>query len=138
MMDNHRQAFKEEAYELLAELEISLLELESSPDDAELISRVFRAMHTIKGSGAMFGFDDIAAFTHEVETIFDVVRNGTLEVSQKLVDLTLAARDLIKGMLDASESGAGAGTEGCSEVIAELRAMAPRDEDAPPPAAPKA
>ena len=68
MTVDHREAFVEEAHELLAELENSLLELEETPDDKELVGRVFRAMHTIKGSGAMFGFDDIAAFTHEVET----------------------------------------------------------------------
>ena len=82
MKDKHRRAFKEEAYELLAELETSLLELEKTPDDEDLIGRVFRAMHTIKGSGAMFGFDDIAAFTHEVETVFDLVRNGRMAVTR--------------------------------------------------------
>ena len=107
MMDNqYADTFKEEAYELLAELESSLLELEDRPDDMELVGRVFRAMHTIKGSGAMFGFDDIAAFTHQVETAFDQVRSGRLAVSKKMISLTLAARDQIKTMLD------GAGQEG--------------------------
>ena len=67
-LDIHKQAFREEAQELLTELEHSLLEWEEQPDDMELVGRIFRAMHTIKGSGAMFGFDDIARFTHEVET----------------------------------------------------------------------
>src|SRR5512137_1873843 len=124
MKDQYRDAFKEEAYELLSELESSLLELEETPDDKDIIGRVFRAMHTIKGSGAMFGFDDIAAFTHEVETIFDMVRNGKLEVSKRLVNLTLAARDLIKSMLDNSDTGAGADTEASYEIIAELRGLA--------------
>ncbi|HJV34813.1 chemotaxis protein CheA, partial [Geomonas sp.] len=124
MIDVHRQAFKEEAYELLAELETSLLELEERPDDAELIGRVFRAMHTIKGSGAMFGFDDIATFTHEVETIFDMVRNGRLEVSTRLVNLTLEARDLIRAMLDAADSGRGADVEASFRIISGLRELA--------------
>ena len=47
-----------------------------APDDAELIGKVFRVMHTIKGSGAMFGFDDIAEFTHGIETVYDRVRSG--------------------------------------------------------------
>lgn len=99
-MDQHRQAFKEEAYELLGELETSLLELEELPEDAELIGRVFRAMHTIKGSGAMFGFDDIAAFTHQVETVFDQVRDGRIFITKEIVDLTLSACDQIKKMVD--------------------------------------
>ncbi|UFS72557.1 chemotaxis protein CheA [Geomonas sp. RF6] len=102
MKDVHAQAYREEAYELLSELESSLLELEENPEDIELVGRVFRAMHTIKGSGAMFGFDEIAAFTHEVETVFDRVRNGEMKVTKTLVTLTLDARDQIRVMLDAT------------------------------------
>ena len=105
MMQAQREAYREEAYELLSELETSLLALEEVPGDAELIGRVFRALHTIKGSGAMFGFDDIAAFTHDVETVFDLVRNGKMAVSKALLDLTLAAGDQIRAMLDASDDG---------------------------------
>jgi two-component system, chemotaxis family, sensor kinase CheA len=133
MIDVHRQAFKEEAYELLSELESSLLELEERPDDSDLIGRVFRAMHTIKGSGSMFGFDDIAHFTHEVETIFDMVRNGKLQVTKILVNLTLSARDQIKSMLDNSDGGGGADLQESGRIIAGLRALA--SFDAPAPAA---
>ena len=130
-MDVHRQAFKEEAYELLAELETSLLELEERPDDADLIGRVFRAMHTIKGSGAMFGFDDIARFTHEVETVFDLVRNGKLQVTKVLVNLTLAARDQITSMLDNADGG-GVDPGESAGIIAGLRALtASEAPDAP-------
>ena len=87
MMEQHVAAYREEAIELLTELETSLLDLEETPDDKDLISRVFRAMHTIKGSGAMFGFDDIARFTHEAETVFDLVRNGKMEVTKELLSL---------------------------------------------------
>ena len=66
MLDNQQQAFLEEAGELLSELENSLLELEERPADPEVIGRVFRAMHTITGSGAMFRFDQVSAFTHRV------------------------------------------------------------------------
>ena len=96
MIEAQREAYREEAHELLGELEISLLALEEFPGDAELIGRVFRALHTIKGSGAMFGFDDIAAFTHEVETVFDLVRNEKMAVTKALIDLTLAAGDRIR------------------------------------------
>lgn len=129
MIDQHGQAFKEEAYELLAELENSLLELEENPNDMELIGRVFRAMHTIKGSGAMFGFDDIATFTHEVETVFDLVRNNKIPVTKTLVNLTLSARDQIKSMLDAS-NGDGIVDESLSaKVIAGLRSLLPQENN---------
>ncbi|WP_415717409.1 chemotaxis protein CheA [Maridesulfovibrio sp.] len=104
--DMTTQVFKEEAYELLGELETSLLELEDVPDDMDIINRVFRALHTIKGSGSMFGFEAIAEFTHEVETIFDSVRNGELPISKPLLTLSLSARDHIYSMLE-SPSGEG-------------------------------
>ncbi len=99
MAEMHSEAFREEAYELLADLESSLLELEENPGDADLIGRAFRSMHTIKGSGAMFGFTDISELTHEVETVFDQIRNGTAFVSKALIDKTLKAGDLIRSML---------------------------------------
>jgi two-component system chemotaxis sensor kinase CheA len=138
MKDKHQEAYKEEAQELLGELEDALLELEQAPEDSALIGRVFRALHTIKGSGAMFGFDQIAAFTHEVETVFDLVRNGRIEVTRELVDLSLAARDEIRALLDGSKPGAAAGRE---KIIAALRLLIPQvlaevEEDQPvPPAA---
>jgi two-component system chemotaxis sensor kinase CheA len=135
MMDQHGLAFKEEAYELLVELETSLLELEENPDDRELIGRVFRAMHTIKGSGAMFGFDDIAAFTHEVETVFDLVRNDKLTVTKNLVNLTLAARDQIKAMLDSSGGDGAVDASVSAEIIAGLRELVPQEKSVAMPAA---
>jgi len=59
--------------------------LRGSPDDSELIGRVFMAMHTIKGSGAMFEFVKISEFTHEVETVFDHVRTHKVKVTKDLI-----------------------------------------------------
>ena len=103
MMDNFKETFKVEAFELLAELEAALLELEMSPGDTATIGRTFRALHTIKGSGAMVGWDEIAVFTHEVENVFELVRQGRVEVSKELIDLTLAAGDLIRCMLESRD-----------------------------------
>jgi two-component system chemotaxis sensor kinase CheA len=100
MLDGFQDSFREEAYELLNSLEQSLLELEDRPDDPDLVSAVFRSMHTIKGSAAMFGFDAISDFTHHVESMLDDVRNGRLAVSRSLIDLTLESRDHIRNMLE--------------------------------------
>lgn len=128
-METQREAYRTEAYELLAELETSLLALEEDPGDMELIGRVFRALHTIKGSGAMFGFDDIAAFTHDVETVFDLVRNEKLGVTKMLIDLALRAGDQIRGMLDGSEGGAVADTSMAGEITSALRELIPKPGD---------
>jgi two-component system chemotaxis sensor kinase CheA len=124
--DQHKATYREEAYELLADLETSLLELEETPDDTELIGRIFRAMHTIKGSGSMFGFDDIASFTHEVETVFDMVRNGLLEVSKELINLTLTSRDHIKLLLDEPDS---VDEQKGTEIINSLKQLSKSTED---------
>ncbi|GFK94323.1 Chemotaxis protein CheA [Fundidesulfovibrio magnetotacticus] len=100
MEDTHRQAFRDEAADLLSELEEALLELDEDPGDMETVNRVFRAMHTLKGSGAMFGFDDVAHFTHEVETVFDLVRSGKMSVTKELLDVTLASKDHVKVLLE--------------------------------------
>ena len=121
--DIHKNAFREEAHELLSELEQSLMELEENPEDKDLVSRVFRAMHTIKGSGAMFGFDAISKFTHEVETTFDLVRTGKMAVSKKLIDLTLAARDQIKLLLDKDDMDVEDEAEIRSGIIAKFREL---------------
>lgn len=92
--------FLEEAAELLGGLESTLLDLEKSPGDGELLSSAFRVMHTIKGSAAMFGFDAVSAFTHEIESILASVRDGTIPFSKTIADYTLGARDLIREMLD--------------------------------------
>jgi len=62
MIEQFKEAFREEAIELLNQLEAKLLELEANPKDAETVSSVFRTMHTIKGSSAMFGFESITRF----------------------------------------------------------------------------
>lgn len=123
MMESLAEIFKDESQEILAELESSLLELDDSPDDQDVIGRVFRSLHTIKGSGAMAGFTDISAFAHEVETVFDDVRSGRMTVTPELINLTLAARDQIKEMIDAHCGGATFDAGETERIIADLRLL---------------
>src|ERR1700733_8825540 len=123
MIDRLRQAFQEEARELLTELESALLELDEKRDDPEIIGRAFRALHTIKGSGAMFGFDDIAQFAHNLEAVFDQLRKGELAATADLISLTLAAGDQIKTMLDAADGQAAGEQDGTAGLLAELRRL---------------
>jgi two-component system chemotaxis sensor kinase CheA len=116
-----KQSFREEAREILVDLESALLELNEKREDCEVVSRVFRGLHTLKGSGAMFGFEELAAFTHDLESAFDAVRNGRLEVSGELVDLTLASLDQIKSMLDRNGVVDPAVISGRSRLLTEIR-----------------
>jgi two-component system chemotaxis sensor kinase CheA len=95
--------FRQEASELLEVLEGTLLDLGQRPHDKDLVDTAFRALHTIKGSGAMFGFDKVAAFTHEFETAFDRVRKGEIIPTQELIAVALAAKDYIRALIDAPD-----------------------------------
>jgi len=96
--------FRAEAAELFEQLEASLLDMESDPNNRELIDGAFRALHTIKGSGAMFGFEQAAAFTHHVENAFDLLRKGELSVTPALIEVALVAKDHIRILIDAPET----------------------------------
>ncbi|MFZ0539070.1 MAG: chemotaxis protein CheA [Candidatus Sulfotelmatobacter sp.] len=128
MIDKFKQAFLEEARDILVELESALLELNENPGDRELVGRAFRALHTIKGSGAMFGFDELAAFTHNLETAFDAVRNGQLAVTPELINLSLAAMDQIKAMLDEAAGGPVANRAAAEEILKLARQLTGKSE----------
>ncbi len=127
--DKFRNAFFEEAYELLSDLEATLLELEETPEDEELVGRAFRALHTIKGSGSMFGFDDISKFTHEFEAVFDLLRSGTLEITKEIIDLALKSQDHIRSMLDAAKTGSAVNQKRAADIISQLKKLLPAEAD---------
>ena len=129
MMDDIQKAlmetFQAETRELLQELEASLLELESDPGDKELVDRVFRALHTIKGNGAMFGYDGISRFTHDLENVYDLVRKGTLEINKEVIDLTLSAGDLIGEMVAADDADDESFQKTGSKILKASRKLPP-------------
>jgi len=94
------ETFRLEVADLLEGLEAALLDLGQRPDDRELIDTAFRALHTIKGSGAMFGFDRVAAFTHDFETAFDLIRKGKIDAHREIVTVALSAKDYIQMLIE--------------------------------------
>ena len=122
-VDQFRHSFCEEARDVLVDLESALLELNENRADAELVGRVFRGLHTLKGSGAMFGFDELAAFTHNLETAFDEVRNGRLAINSELIDLTLTALDRIRVLLEDNAESAAAEAGARAEILARVGHM---------------
>ncbi|MDR6113916.1 MULTISPECIES: chemotaxis protein CheA [unclassified Sphingomonas] len=93
-------AFRIEAGELLEQVEQGLLDLGHRLDDMSLVNAVFRGLHTLKGSGAMFGFDKLAAFTHHCETAFDRVRKGDVRATPDLVSVILSAGDHMRALVE--------------------------------------
>jgi len=117
------EAFRLEAYEHLDNIEEALLDMEETPDDQECIHRLFRAMHTIKGSGSMFGFDMIAGFAHHAETVLERVREGKIPVTGELVDLIFLAKDQIKAMLDMDKSGNDVDPTVCDKIVDRMNRL---------------
>jgi HPt (histidine-containing phosphotransfer) domain-containing protein len=76
IIEQMRATFRAEALDLLIELDSALLSLEADPGDSTLVHRVFRAIHTIKGSGATAGFAHLSKFAHKVEEAFDLARKA--------------------------------------------------------------
>ena len=113
------QTYRQEAAELLEQLEQALLDLEHRPGDADLVNTAFRALHTIKGSGAMFGFDAVAAFTHHVETAFDRVRRGEVGASEALIAVALAAKDQIRQLIEQPDN---ADDTAAAAILTQLQA----------------
>jgi two-component system chemotaxis sensor kinase CheA len=125
---NFGEVFLHEAEDLLVTVEERILDVENNPADKEAINGLFRAMHTIKGSGAMFGFDELSRFTHHVETALDLVREGKLKVSKHLIDLVLASRDQIKSMLDEAKGSGKASRATAQEIVDAFIRLAPNDK----------
>ena len=94
------ETFRIEAADVLNEIEQALLDLAENPGDKDLVNAVFRGLHTLKGSGAMFGFDDLAGFTHHCESAFDQVRKGAVATTPELISIVLSAQDRMRALVN--------------------------------------
>jgi two-component system chemotaxis sensor kinase CheA len=101
--EDNKDLFLEEARDLLPKIESGLVALEKRPGDMELVNEVFRGLHTIKGSGAMFGFHAVSEFTHRLENLFDDIRSGHLAVNPLIIDIGLRSIDCISLLLGGSD-----------------------------------
>jgi two-component system, chemotaxis family, sensor kinase CheA len=140
ILEQMRVAFRAEALDLLVELDSALLALEAEPGDSKLVNRVFRAIHTIKGSGATAGFHHLAGFAHNIEETFDLAREGRMAVTPELIDCGLKACDVIRQILEQkTEAGPVPGESEVGGAFARLLPASGRPPaepiEAPAPAA---
>jgi two-component system chemotaxis sensor kinase CheA len=91
--------FGSEAAEITAGLEEDMVRLEDEPENLELLHRIFRGMHTLKGNSAFLGFSRMTALAHEAENVLNRLRNGTLPLTPPLMDALLVAVDGVKALL---------------------------------------
>lgn len=130
--------FFEECTEHLAEMERLLLEIDPSCPDQEALHALFRAAHSIKGSGGIFDFSDMTAITHELESVLDLIRNQQLALTPEMVNLFLQSTDVISMQLAGHRNGAEVDQQASNSACAGLRAIladfrsAPREVTANP------
>ena len=99
-MEEIVQDFLLEAEELLEELDEDLVKLESSSDDTDLLNKIFRAFHTIKGSSSFLGFETLTHLTHRLEDVLNKLRKFELSLSSELMDAILAGVDKAKEIIE--------------------------------------
>ncbi|MBX7489959.1 hybrid sensor histidine kinase/response regulator [Helicobacter turcicus] len=90
-----------EAFEMIEQLDQDLVELENNPDDLDLLNRIFRVAHTIKGSGSFLNFSVLTRLTHHMEDVLNKARHGELTITPDIMDVVLESIDYMKKLLNA-------------------------------------
>ena len=138
--------FLVEAFELIEQIDHDLVELEANPDDLELLNRIFRVAHTVKGSSSFLNFDILTELTHHMEDVLNKARRGELKITPDIMDVVLKSVDMMKHLLfsirdNGSDKAAGIDiTDICKQLTAisegEVPGAAASEQEAPAPAAP--
>ena len=92
--------FLVESFEMIEEMDNDLIELENNPDDLELLNKIFRVAHTIKGSGSFLNFNKLTKLTHHMEAVLDKARKGELKITPEIMDVILESIDAMKAILE--------------------------------------
>ena len=121
-MESIKQTYFQECDELLVAMEEGLIAMENGEADDEIINAVFRAVHSIKGGGGAFGFENLVAFAHIFETVLDRIRSGELAPEPDVVKCLLRAGDLISDHVKAARGESEAAIDD-EEVKDDLRAL---------------
>ena len=94
------QDFLVESFELVEKLDEDLVELESTPEDLELLNGIFRVAHTVKGASSFLNFDVLTHLTHHMEDVLNKARHGELIITPDIMDVILESIDLMKALLN--------------------------------------
>jgi len=98
-MNSFADKFKDEVGEYFERLETGLLQLEKDPENDQVINEIFRIMHSMKGSGGMFGFDLISDVTHDLESLYDLFRTKKQVIDSEIISFTLNSIDGLRNLL---------------------------------------
>ena len=134
--------FLVESFELIEQIDHDLVELESNPDDLELLNRIFRVAHTVKGSSSFLNFDTLTELTHHMEDVLNKARHGELKITADVMDVVLKSVDMMKGLLVSIRDNGNDSSSGIdiSQICLQLTAISEGQShaSATPAAAPAA
>lgn len=147
-LEQFKQIFITECFELLGEMEERLLTLDGDNANTEDLNAIFRCAHSIKGSAGAFGLERIASFTHVLEALLDGMREGKIDPAREVIDTLLRARDALISMVSAARDNQDVAPDFAADLQAQLLAhsqgggasgaAAPHAAPAAPPPAPAA
>ena len=142
-MDDMKEIMEDfliEAFELIEQIDHDLVELESNPEDLELLNRIFRVAHTVKGSSSFLNFDVLTELTHHMEDVLNKARKGELKITPDIMDVVLESVDMMKGLLESirdNGSDAAAGID-IKNICASLTQISEGEAPSAAPEAPAA
>lgn len=114
------ELFIDETKEHLQSLNEHILELEKDPENDDTINEIFRAAHTLKGMSGTMGFTRMQRLTHDLENVFQEIRNGNMKANAKLVDILFRGLDALESYLDVISNSGNEGTEDNEDIIHDL------------------
>lgn len=141
-MQEIMEDFLVEAFEMIEQLDQDLVELENNPEDLDLLNRIFRVAHTIKGSSSFLNFDILTRLTHNMEDVLNKARRDELKITPDVMDVVLHSVDLMKSLLSAirdSGTDANSGID-IDDTVARLQVISnggapaedtPKEQSAP-------
>lgn len=121
-MNQYLSMFIDESNDHLQSLNEKMLELEASPEDISIVQVIFRSAHTLKGMAATMGFEDLAALTHQMENVLDLVRNDKLKMQNFIFDTLFKSLDALEAMVQDITQG-GEGKADVSAIVASLQSI---------------
>ena len=136
--------FLVESFELIEQIDHDLVELESNPDDLELLNRIFRVAHTVKGSSSFLNFDTLTELTHHMEDVLNKARHGELKITADVMDVVLKSVDMMKGLLVSIRDNGNDSSSGidisqiCPQLTAISEGQSPASATPAPESAPAA
>ncbi|MBE9835618.1 hybrid sensor histidine kinase/response regulator [Campylobacter concisus] len=142
-MDDMKEIMEDfliEAFELIEQIDHDLVELEANPEDLELLNRIFRVAHTVKGSSSFLNFDVLTELTHHMEDVLNKARKGELKITPDIMDVVLESVDMMKGLLESirdNGSDAAAGID-IKNICASLTQISEGEAPSVAPEAPAA